>query len=521
MTIDEWKTKIKESISQPQQQKELCEQLLSMAKERQDHDSAAFAYLWLADYYFYNDHNIRRTEEFLYQAYYYLSKEVTQDFVKYYLLKAYCYRDSYDSIEQMNCYLKAFNAAEVLEMKEEMAIIYGNVADLLQVNASYEKALYYNLKAYDLFEDLDNYATSGLFMLLSNIIHGYYKQGKYQPMQPFLRKMEHIDWNSSLRNIVLDYAFLRYYCTKQDNEMTALYLQSLLSGELNHVGDKMFSYEVLSTMAECALITKQEEMSLQILERLSSLFTQDDIEPWLDIQRFWIRYYNMAGKNEQLEKQLKYYYHISREIISHNNMIKINGLRVHIGIRDMENKGLNLNHENEVLADAAMKDNQTGLYNRRYMNRIIDNFRNYHEWRNIGFVILDIDYFKEYNDFYGHLAGDQVLYEIAMILHDTSNEMFIPCRFGGDEFLLICKNVSDDQIEFVIQSMMKQLSRKQLLHEKSKCDTFVTLSIGYGNKAISHDLDVYKFLDEIDETLYISKKSGRNKYTKLKDKGGM
>ena len=177
---------------------------------------------------------------------------------------------------------------------------------------------------------------------------------------------------------------------------------------------------------------------------------------------------------------------------------------------------MQLAHVQNRLRDLAATDVLTGLHNRRYLfDRIKQEFSRMERATlrsepvdSIGFVMVDIDHFKAINDAYGHLAGDQVLQEVAKRLKGTLRPYDVIGRFGGEEFLAMLPHSAMADAEAVAERMRHLISQ-------APCDVggkaiAVTASFGVAHCQDAKD-DVNAALGRADKALYLAKEGGRNK----------
>lgn len=158
-------------------------------------------------------------------------------------------------------------------------------------------------------------------------------------------------------------------------------------------------------------------------------------------------------------------------------------------------------------------DELTQLYNRRYYNKVLPNYiQTYHaEGLWIGYLMIDADHFKKYNDTYGHQAGDEVLRAIAhslkTVFKDDHDQVF---RLGGEEFCVLSCAQQAHQLRERADQAREHLLAKQIKHSGNAPFGFVTLSMGLmelePNVQYVHD-EIYKYADE---ALYRAKQNGRN-----------
>jgi len=165
------------------------------------------------------------------------------------------------------------------------------------------------------------------------------------------------------------------------------------------------------------------------------------------------------------------------------------------------------------LEDFSFKDGLTGIANRRMFDSVMEL-----EWTNakrskqpLSLIMLDIDYFKQYNDFYGHIQGDECLKRVGRILHGVgtrARDFF--ARFGGEEFALILSETDEQSAKKVAERCRNLLFKAQIPHEKSLVSQVLTISLGVGTIIPTHQDDPRKFIEEVDKRLYLAKKKGRN-----------
>ncbi|MBW6410090.1 EAL domain-containing protein [Clostridium weizhouense] len=147
----------------------------------------------------------------------------------------------------------------------------------------------------------------------------------------------------------------------------------------------------------------------------------------------------------------------------------------------------------------AFTDALTEIANRRALYDYMEKEKDYSK---IGMMLVDIDNFKDINDYYGHHFGDKIIIYVANELKKNCKDTFI-CRFGGDEFLAVFKDVEDEKI---ICDKAKQILEKVHLYKEH--DFSVSIGIGMGDNAI----DIDKLLIKVDIAMYKSKELGKNRF---------
>lgn len=186
-----------------------------------------------------------------------------------------------------------------------------------------------------------------------------------------------------------------------------------------------------------------------------------------------------------------------------------------VDITEERNMEKNLQQlESEV--EKVYYDSLTGINNRRYFEENIERviMPDPRGASVVSLMMVDIDYFKLYNDTFGHVVGDICLKMIAEILQScTMREGDFVARYGGEEFVVVLPNTSEQGARAVAQKILEAIRKRYVPHPKSEVSGCVTVSIGAvtGRVADAHSRDAYVTL--ADEMLYKSKASGRNRYT--------
>lgn len=165
------------------------------------------------------------------------------------------------------------------------------------------------------------------------------------------------------------------------------------------------------------------------------------------------------------------------------------------------------------LQDLSFKDGLTGVANRRRFDSLVEV-----EWnaarrnqRPFSLVMFDIDFFKQYNDHYGHIQGDDCLKRVARILRTgAARPRDFLARYGGEEFALVLPETDEAGAGYVAARCRDALRNEGIAHEVSPVATVVTVSAGVGTIVPTATDEIMPFVDEVDRRLYRAKSSGRN-----------
>ena len=173
-----------------------------------------------------------------------------------------------------------------------------------------------------------------------------------------------------------------------------------------------------------------------------------------------------------------------------------------------------LESANTRLESLSLTDDLTELNNRRYFNRIIKQeiARLKRTKGELAFMMIDIDFFKLYNDTYGHLEGDRVLKEVAQELQKVCKRStdFV-FRLGGEEFGVIISDTKHNESIHVAKNICSAIEALKIKHEKNSVSEFVTVSVGVSINKVEEE-DENSIIKKADDALYLAKGSGRNRY---------
>ncbi|GAB4297922.1 MAG: hypothetical protein Fur0025_36170 [Oscillatoriaceae cyanobacterium] len=170
---------------------------------------------------------------------------------------------------------------------------------------------------------------------------------------------------------------------------------------------------------------------------------------------------------------------------------------------------------NQRLRALTILDGLTGIANRRRFDEVLQT-----EWQRLGrekipiaLILCDIDYFKLYNDTYGHLAGDACLQQVARAIASCARRPAdLVVRYGGEEFAAILPDTDAPGADIVAERMRQQVAALKLLHEKSLVSPYVTLSMGIATTIPPAHLPcAATLIDAADTALYQAKETGRDR----------
>jgi len=176
---------------------------------------------------------------------------------------------------------------------------------------------------------------------------------------------------------------------------------------------------------------------------------------------------------------------------------------------------LTLKRQSDAMRELTLTDALTGIANRRSFNDAVDS-----EWRRcsraaspISVIMIDIDHFKNYNDAYGHQAGDACLKAVADAMrHCAGRSPDMLARYGGEEFVILLPNVAAQGAKTVAQRILHEVRLLAIPHRMSTVGEFVTVSIGAATVAPGDGGNPEALIRAADRLLYQAKETGRDRY---------
>ena len=176
---------------------------------------------------------------------------------------------------------------------------------------------------------------------------------------------------------------------------------------------------------------------------------------------------------------------------------------------------MDLKLKSDKLEELSMIDSLTNIPNRRFFNETFE--KKYREIlrdkRSLALIMIDVDFFKLYNDNYGHWQGDECLRKVAQTLRkNLKRPTDTVSRYGGEEFVVLLKDIDRDGAKKVVQSLIDAVANLKIEHKYSTAAEFVTISAGLSIKESDEDISKEDLLKIADNELYRAKESGRNKF---------
>jgi len=177
-----------------------------------------------------------------------------------------------------------------------------------------------------------------------------------------------------------------------------------------------------------------------------------------------------------------------------------------------------LKQEMETVRKEAFTDGLTGIANRKKFDQEVEmmvaNARENDE--TLSLMICDIDHFKSFNDTYGHQIGDQVLRLVARVFHDGVKGRDLPCRYGGEEFVIILPETALENAQKVADVLRNAVKSKEI-RNRATGETLTSVTVSMGVAQLSGEETIKEWIERADKALYRAKRMGRDRVEIAKD----
>ena len=494
----------------PQKEKKLCVQLLSESKDRY---TEAFGRTYLGDAY----HTLGQIDEALCELRRGLELAEADGyddllFILYNLIGIiYMYRD--DEQSALDYFFNGIELAEKMNDKMMQATLLSNIAYAYKAAGAYDKAERMTDSFYQMISEA---AENKSNVELDRISYETDKIGLFlrrnEPDKAWeLMQLSEIQADTSVEKYI---NFAAYYGIKGDHKQCAMYIDAamrVLSEDINRYESVLYQFEIIRIAIDAGLYEK----ALQISQISEKLMDEDlNIGKWVKLMGYRIEIYEALGCTDELGEAYKRYFEYDTIYEEEKKQAAVTRIRRKIDLIYEIDRKKQIEKRQAALSDKRSNDELTGLYNRWGLKNRIKQLYSENDSMNTTLMaaIADVDFFKEYNDTYGHIAGDRCLKSVADILKHNIGADGIICRYGGDEFLFVVSDISKAQAEQLLSKISAELADKNIENSRSGISDRVTISIGAVMVKPFAETDFETIINEADRALYEVKNNSKNSY---------
>ena len=420
-----------------------------------------------------------------------------------------------DSSLAIDCYLKGLDLCREYGLVLAEHDISSNLANVYITLNDYEAAV----KLLKYCEELivRTEATGPLVsetVVKANIAMCYIQMEEYDQAEKYMEQMRHL---MAISETPLDVVSVGILETKLFHARGEIEKRDAAIGkvqEMKLTGTNVF--DALNELCHHALLLLELDRVdefLFLVERIESLAGGPTVEKHMMELR--LSYYEKIGDEASCAALAMKYYKLARMREEERNRIVCSNIATRIRLNEEENRRKEVEKANLLLKQKSERDALTGMNNRYKLNELAETAfqRAYHDGLPLTFEILDIDCYKEYNDHYGHQAGDECLIRIADAIRSLEKyEGVHTARYGGDEFVIIYENYSKQEVEKMAEELQEKIRGLNIEHKYSKVSDRVTITQGLFHKIPSGGNKTWDFLSGADMTLYGVKQRSKDNF---------
>ncbi|MEH2944266.1 tetratricopeptide repeat-containing diguanylate cyclase [Lachnospiraceae bacterium KK002] len=497
---------------------ESCRRLVDVGKEKNDSYLLGFAYYYLAESYLcLNDHQnlmICLAESIVNQQ-----KASQWDLlIRSHNVMGVDAFNRGNTTVALDQYITALSYGEKYDFPYETALVTCNIGRLYMGFGEFDSAVRYLKKAQDIFSDYKQE-----FFGRGNLANTYASLGRCSLFQKNLE--EAAEYEEKIREIgEMDETGIDFFMTQglivrirhvqgrfAERDQ---YIENIIQ-KLENLQIIMDSHEDVFDFLDFLLeIGKFKELE-RIFPGLELLVKETGITNLqMELLRRQAEYYRDTGQRERYLEVCASLYEDGKILKEENVGVIHRSTELRFSLKEARLKEEALLKEKKELQERSEKDELTGLPNRYKLNdfagKIFDRASENQE--RLSIEIFDVDFFKQYNDAYGHQAGDTCLQQIGEILKELmKRDSNIFCaRYGGDEFIIIYYGKTDEEILALAKELRERISGLKIEHKGSQVSEYVTVSQGIRNSVPTHQNRMWDYLYAADGALYNVKRKQKN-----------
>lgn len=396
-------------------------------------------------------------------------------------------------------YNKSIYIAARYQFYDRLSMAYNNIGEIYKMLQNYDKSLFYYKKSLDEDMKIGHKACRGF--PYANIAEINYFMGNYDEALRLIQIGEAMikQHNYALLSCEVYKIYAQIYWKQHDADMARVYFLKALEAADEKLA---FDYKIGILISYHQFLAEQGQID-DAIEALTDAYALSDAnrlhEKSILICQYFTEIYDKKADREAALKYYMLYIHHDKE----QHKKRINQI----------SEGIELRIKTEEFKLQSEIDSLTGISNRRKFFQFIKP-----EWEHsikhghaLSLIMIDIDFFKEFNDNYGHPEGDKCLMKIADIMNGLVDKNFLLSRFGGDEFIAVLPQTSMATAEGLAELLRQAVLNEKISHQFSSISEYVTITLGVASTIPTAGMNLNDFIKQADDALYHAKKSGRNK----------
>ena len=303
-----------------------------------------------------------------------------------------------------------------------------------------------------------------------------------------------------------------YYTQKNEKERSLSYL-NIVMNNMENEGNEFERLSYYFDVIDLYLELQEFEKAQKVVQKAKNILRGMNISAkWVKLANYEVEISKALGDEKNLQKAYQLFYEKDTQFDENRKQAAIKRLKKRIELQSEIDKRADMEAAQAILITKSERDELTGIFNRRGIRKYLSEKYCYAQQQEKMFavMIVDVDYFKEFNDTYGHLAGDDCLKQIAGALTSALNDKGIVGRYGGDEFLVAVTDRKTEEITDIIINIRQKIKNLMLENVNSKISKYLTVTIGAVNAVPGKQTDILEYMHAADTALYEIKKDSKN-----------
>lgn len=495
---------------------EYCHKIIELADETSDEDALGFAYFYIGEVEYLTNSIDEMFDSMLNALRYLGNSDQWYLAARVYNVMGITSVSRGNTVAAMEYYMSGLYICEEHDVKSVQSSIELNLGYLYLDAGVYKEAEEYFLKAYNGYvrTPAEKRRNETLTMIYTNLATCHLLADELDKAKEYIGKLkdECQALFSNMDYIYVECLEVRFHHICGDYESRDKIIDDVkrrLSGNvlIMDIFDDIYDF--------CNLMMEIDRLDVlqEIIERLDEPIKKTQIN---NLKRKFltlkIKLYMKNGDKEACDGALISFFDLSEKLEKDKQKMIASILHVRNSVDKMKDKQRVLEAEKLKLLERSETDQLTGIANRyrlvQYAQSSLAKCKR--ERIPLSYEVLDIDYFKQYNDAYGHQAGDECIKVVAGILSDIQNDSIFAARYGGDEFVVIYVGMSVEEVVRTAEVLKRRVQELGSVHKGAGVDVGVTISQGICHCIPEEDSKDRDYLYSADIMLYNVKRKKRN-----------
>ena len=419
-----------------------------------------------------------------------------------------------DTSLAIDCYMKGLSMSRAHEIYNGEYDILSNIASILLALGEPSQAVEILLECERVKSRTSTVTVDSEIVVCTNLCQAYLHLGQNEKAAQYLEQLKTLSSEHSANINEISICILE---SELYNSTGDTFARDDAIERLSHL--KLGSMNVINTLSEvyrhCMLLLEIGKLDefICMIDRIDFLVSGATVEK--QILEMRLTYYEKIGDRANYALMAARYYAVARRNEAERNKIISHNIVMRMRLDEEETRRKEVELSNLMLKQKSEHDALTGMNNRHKLNELSELafHKAYLNGTPLTIEILDIDCYKEFNDNYGHQAGDDCLILIADAIRSMEEYNGVhTARYGGDEFVIIYEEYSKKDVEKMAKRLQEKIYNLNIEHKHSKVSDRVTISQGLFHRIPSGLNKTWDFLYGADMGLYIVKNLGRNNY---------